>query len=473
MAIGDAGDAVTETTLGVCGLVGWSLIRRKAFHIKNPSRSNRVKSFGATERFASTSPQCDHSRGAFTSATEVYEPFNPESTPTMIQLRTILTLGLCALPGLSLTTAEAAPKKLLVVTITTGFRHGPAIDEAEKVLPELAAKSGGDFAFEFMSQPGPRPNAGRAPERKPNMTDEQFKAAQDAHKAAADKAREEDAAWTAKVKQMFAEKFSPSGLSAYDGVIFCNTTGELPLPDGEAFKSWIKSGKAFVGMHAATDTLKAMPAYAELVNGSFAGHPWGGGGTYTFTNHETSHPTVSMFPSSFQWKDEIYQYNNFNPESVRVLISLDTVQSNPKAPYHVPVSWVREVEKGRLFYTNLGHNASTWTEETYQKHITQGIRWALRQIDGPATPNPLTSSEVALKSVVATVAETLQKDAAPIESKALSKARSNLAWALERRTEADSLRNFPKADPKKPEEAASLAEKKRAFLQKLLSEIEK
>jgi type 1 glutamine amidotransferase len=391
----------------------------------------------------------------------------------MLKLRTILSIGLCALPGLGIISLEAAPKKLLVVTITTGFRHGPAIDEAEKVLPELAAKSGGDFAFEFLSQPGPRPNAGKAPERKPNMTDEQFKAALDAHKLASDKAREEDAAWTAKVKQMFAEKFSPEGLKAYDGVVFCNTTGELPLPDGEGFRNWVKSGKAFVGMHAATDTLKAMPAYAELVNGSFAGHPWGSGGTYTFTNHETTHPAVAMFPPSFQWKDEIYQYNNFNPEAVRVLISLDTVQSTPKAPYHVPVSWVREVEKGRLFYTNLGHNPGTWTDETYQKHITQGIRWALRQIDGPSAPNPLTSSEVALKSVIASVAETLQRDAAPLETKALSKARTNLAWALERRSEADSLRSFPKADPKKPEEAATLADKKRAFLQKLLSEIEK
>jgi type 1 glutamine amidotransferase len=391
----------------------------------------------------------------------------------MIRTRPLLALGLCALSGFSLTDASAAPKKLLVVTITTGFRHGPAIDEAEKVLPELASKSGGDFTFEFLSQPGPKPGAGKAPERKPNMTDEEFKAAQDAHKALAQKAREEEAAWNEKVKNLFAQKFSAEGLRAYDGVVFCNTTGELPLPDGEAFRNWIKSGKAFVGMHSATDTLKAMPAYYELVNGSFAGHPWGGGGTYTFTNHEPAHPAVSMFPASFQWKDEIYQYNRFNPEAVRVLISLDTVQSTPKAPYHVPVSWVREVEKGRLFYTNLGHNAATWTDETYQKHIASGIRWALRLIDGPAAPNPLLSSEVALKSAAATIGEALQKDPAPIESKALAKARANLGWALEKHAEVDSLRNLPKADPSKPGDGASLAEKKRAFLEKLLSEIEK
>ena len=100
-----------------------------------------------------------------------------ETTPKiMLKLRTILSIGLCSFPGLALIDVEAAPKRLLVVTITTGFRHGPAIDEAEKVLPDLATKSGGDFTFEFLSQPGQRPSAGRAPERKPNMTDEQYKA---------------------------------------------------------------------------------------------------------------------------------------------------------------------------------------------------------------------------------------------------------------------------------------------------------
>lgn len=74
--------------------------------------------------------------------------------------------GLVFLSVASVGNAQTAkPKKLLVVTITEGFRHGPAIDAAEKVLPELAAKSGGEFVFEFLREPGPRPNARAAPKR--------------------------------------------------------------------------------------------------------------------------------------------------------------------------------------------------------------------------------------------------------------------------------------------------------------------
>ena len=40
------------------------------------------------------------------------------------------------------TTAHRAKKKLLVVTVTKGFRHGDSIPVAEKVIAELGAKSG-------------------------------------------------------------------------------------------------------------------------------------------------------------------------------------------------------------------------------------------------------------------------------------------------------------------------------------------
>src|ERR1700739_1432713 len=67
-----------------------------------------------------------------------------------------------------------APKKLLVVTVTTGFRHG-SIPTAEKVLGELAAKSG-ELTVDYVREPRPRPQAPRRPQRTANETDETFRA---------------------------------------------------------------------------------------------------------------------------------------------------------------------------------------------------------------------------------------------------------------------------------------------------------
>ena len=358
-------------------------------------------------------------------------------------------------------------KKLLVVTTTEGFRHGPAIVAAQRVLPELAAKSKGEFEFDFLPDPGPRPNPGQAPKRTPDMTDAQWAEKQSAFESSSTKAKADLGIWQSKVKDAFQQKFTATELESYDGVVFSNTTGELPMPDCAAFVNWISKGKAFVGMHAATDTLKGMPPYYEMINGSFAGHPWGAGGTYNFVNHEPTHPVVSMFPSEFPWRDEIYQYNNFNPASVHVLISLDMAKSKPQFPYHVPVSWVRNVGSGRLFYTSLGHNPETWENETYQQHIVAGLRWALKLAEGPANPNPSVSAEQALKSVAISASVTLGKDARALTEKAFSKARANPEWAAKMASEADSYRKLPN------EQDDGAESKKAKLMKQLVDEIEK
>src|SRR5258708_16574330 len=102
---------------------------------------------------------------------------------------------------------SAAPKRLLVVTVTKGFHHS-SIPTAEKVLGELA-KSSGAFTVDYV------------------RTDEDI-----------------------------AKKMTVEALKDYDGVIFANTTCDLPLPDKQGFLHWIKSGHAFIGIHSATDTFR-------------------------------------------------------------------------------------------------------------------------------------------------------------------------------------------------------------------------
>ena len=68
------------------------------------------------------------------------------STPTKMKiLSTILVVAL------TVTSLHAEPKKLLVVTTTTGFRHS-SIPTAEKILAQLAHDSG-EFTVEFVEQP--------------------------------------------------------------------------------------------------------------------------------------------------------------------------------------------------------------------------------------------------------------------------------------------------------------------------------
>ena len=396
---------------------------------------------------------------------------SPASVPGSRSSRWFATLILAA--GLAWP-AFAAPKKVLVVSVTTGFRHG-SIETAERVIEQIGKESG-VFTVDFARVPPPKaPKKPTAPKDsgdtvKFKAEQEKFEAAMKMYADEETKFKQEEKEYSARQKEVLNQKMSLASLKGFDAVIFANTTGDLPLPDKQGFLDWIKAGHGFAGMHSATDTLGGFMPYVECINGNFDGHPWGGGTLCTFVNHETSHPTVSMYPPSFQWKDEIYQYKHFNPESVRVLLSLDMSKTRPQMPYHVPVAWVREYGSGRIFYTNLGHNDATWLDEKYQAHILTGIRYALKLQDAPAAPNPAVQLAQHRRSILYYAAGEAKKDAEPLLGKA-----GKAEWISSVAAAADAYRKTPSPDPKKatPEELDAAKKKRTDALAALTAALDK
>ncbi len=352
-----------------------------------------------------------------------------------------------------------APARFLVVTVTAGFRHG-SIGTAEPVLEEMGRTSG-LFHVDFLRMPPGRLPQPQAPRRGKDTSDADWQQEQAAFKAAQEQFKKDDAAWQATLKDAFAKAFAPETLASFDGVMFVNTTGDLPVPDLTALLDWVKSGKSFVGMHAATDTFKSSDAYCDFIGGHFAGHPWNAGGEHGFVVHEPNHRLTAMFPPRFRWKDEIYQYDlRLKPENLRVLVSLDMPASTPKEPWHVPVSWVRDYGQGRVFYTNFGHNDATWKEPMFQKHMLEGIAWSLGRFDAPAAANPDVQAAEYLRSVIAAAATATNGDADDLLAKADAKIAKDPAWATSLRPMLVELRGM------KPEVRTT------AFA-KLLTELEK
>jgi len=194
------------------------------------------------------------------------------------------------------------------------------------------------------------------------------------------------------------EDFTSDNLKNFDGLIFNNTTRiEKAFASTQQRKTlleFIKQGKGFAGFHGASDAgLPKWPAYTEMIGGCFDGHPWNAGGTWPFTVEDPDHPLCKNFSSkTFQFSDEIYQYKGYDRKNLRVLVSLDSNQSgiSGKSPTNdYPVSWVKSYGKGRVFYTNFGHNKATWWTPYLLKHFLSGIRWSVGEIDGPAESLPL------------------------------------------------------------------------------------
>ena len=256
--------------------------------------------------------------------------------------------------------APAAPARVLVVTTTTGFRHS-SIPTAEKVLAELAKES---TAFEVEYA-------------RVEPSDPQFKG---------EDGKPDKNKVNAAIEKVLAEKMSPAALKQYDAVIFANTTGELPLPDKQAFLDWIKSGKGFVGMHSATDTFHKFAPYIEMIGGEFKGH--GAQVGVDAINQDNECPACRHLPGNWPVFDEIYLFKNFDRSKVHGLLTLDK-HPNEKTPGDYPIAWCKDYGKGRVFYTSLGHREDVWdpdwpdrknpkeVAEAYQKHILGGIKWAL------------------------------------------------------------------------------------------------
>lgn len=303
--------------------------------------------------------------------------------------RSKLLLTLAALVSLAAHAAE--PKKLLVVTVTTGFRHS-SIETAEKVLAEIGQKSG-VFSVDYVHQPEGQPkNPGKPPVKGPKDTDESFAKKNADYSAAMAQFNADNKVWNDKIKAYMADKMAMDKIKGYDGFIFANTTGDLLFPDRDGFVNLIKEGKGFIAMHSGADTYHPFPGYIDMLGGEFLTHK--AQVEVEAIVHDPKHAITKMVPQGWKVFDEIYRFKNYDKSKVTPLLGLD-VDPNDKTPTgYFPISWCKEFGKGRVYYTSFGHREDVWdptwnagkpdrknspeVANTYQAMILAGIKWALK-----------------------------------------------------------------------------------------------
>lgn len=205
------------------------------------------------------------------------------------------------------------------------------------------------------------------------------------------------------------ENFEKDKLATFDAVCFLSTTQSVFLPPPNEFEklsdedkaaarerdarlkenlmSFLKSGGGFVGIHAATDTCYEWQEYGKMINGYFDGHPWNADTMVSVKVEpgQESHPLVAMFEGrNVEFKEEIYQHKDpYDSKAVRMLLRLDTektdmtVKGINRKDNDFGIAWARDWDKGRVFYTSLGHNHEMFWHPKVVRHYLAGIQWAL------------------------------------------------------------------------------------------------
>ena len=167
---------------------------------------------------------------------------------------------------------------------------------------------------------------------------------------------------------------------------------------------FVKGGKGFIGIHAASDNFPTWPEAVEMIGGQFNGHPWTGGGTWAVKVDDPDHVLNKSFGGKgFLIKDEIYQIKGpYSRDTHRVLLSMDMSNARNLGPLkgkkageawsgrkdndHA-ISWIKRYGDGRVFYCSLGHNKEIYWNPAVLAHYLAGIQWALGDLQADDTPS--------------------------------------------------------------------------------------
>ncbi len=201
-----------------------------------------------------------------------------------------------------------------------------------------------------------------------------------------------------------ASVFTAENLKQFDAICFNNTTGLKFSPEKtpeicKAIMDFVKvDGKGIVGIHAAADNFGDWEEARKMMGNRFTGHPWGGGGTWAIKIDEPDHPLTAAFKGQgFKIKDEIYRTDAplYTRENQRVLMSLDmsdpttaNVGGLKPSDADTGITWIKDWDKGRVFYCSLGHNNEIFYNAAILQHYLDGIQFAFGDYKVDTKPKP-------------------------------------------------------------------------------------
>jgi type 1 glutamine amidotransferase len=203
------------------------------------------------------------------------------------------------------------------------------------------------------------------------------------------------------------EMFRPDKLRQFDALCFANTVGVL-FEDPELGKSlldFIAGGRGFIGIHDAIATFvqypkyDQWPAFGQMLGATEnGGHPWNGE-VMTMKVDDPESPITAAFRGiEFKIADQAFQFQEpVLRDHLHVLLSIDVAKTGLAPNRRIlpvragdkdfPVSWIRAYEKGRVFYSALGHGAEVYSNAVVLRHFLAGMQYALGDLAADDTPS--------------------------------------------------------------------------------------
>lgn len=261
----------------------------------------------------------------------------------------------------------SGPFKILVLDTTLEFRHDSIpICDLMVGLESFRAQVEADRKVQEPPNLGVTPDAMMPPGTKPGSQ------------------------WTADHAKDDLSDFTDANLKQYALVFSCNPTGRVfsgnsavkdkGVAEMAALQKFVEGGGAFAGVHSASDFENAngFPWFTNtLMGGYFETRDFvGTSGTVQVVPMYANHPVMTGVPATWSTEDEWYYMNR----DIGAQPGFQIIQR--LAANNRPITWIKEVSKGRMFYTVRGHSKDCYDKETaFRTLVLNGILWATHRLE--------------------------------------------------------------------------------------------
>ncbi|WP_446216365.1 ThuA domain-containing protein [Micromonospora sp. IBHARD004] len=210
-----------------------------------------------------------------------------------------------------------------------------------------------------------------------------------------------------------ARKFDEPHLKQFRAVVFLNTAGDV-LTDTQqaAFEQYYRDGGGFVGVHSA---IEAEPGWSFLTNvlGTRAttASPVS---KATVTVADRVHPASETLPQRWTTTDRWYNFAANVRGVSHVLATVDEkTYTGGTMGFDHPVTWCKDYQGGRSFYTGLGATAASFASTDLRAHLGGAIQWAAGVTDGDCGATVLANYQMTVVGAQPNVNEPIGFDVLP------------------------------------------------------------
>ena len=166
-------------------------------------------------------------------------------------------------------------------------------------------------------------------------------------------------------------------LLVYDLIIPNWTMGEMSDKQADCLAEAVAGGCGLGGWHGGMgDAFRGNTQYQFMVGGQFVAHP-GKIVSYIVKITDREHP-ITKGLQDFTMQSEQY-YMHIDPSNT---VLAETTFDGKAHPWiegaEIPVVWLRQWGKGKVFYCSLGHRMEDFEVPQCREIIRRGLNWAAR-----------------------------------------------------------------------------------------------